>query len=80
MQGEDDRRGAFVDWLVRPDNPFFAKVEVNRIWGHLLGRGIVDPVDDFRDSNPPASVSLLNALADDFVKNGFNRKHVAHDP
>jgi len=77
LQGEDDRRAAFVDWLVRPDNPFFAKVEVNRIWGHLLGQGIVDPVDDFRDSNPPASVSLLNALAEDFVKSGYNRKHVA---
>jgi hypothetical protein len=76
LSGEDDRRTAFVDWLVRPDNPFFAKVEVNRIWGHLLGRGIVEPVDDFRDSNPPSSASLLAALAEDFVKNGFDRKRV----
>jgi len=76
LTGEDDRRVAFANWLVRPDNPFFAKVEVNRIWGHLLGRGIVEPVDDFRDSNPPASASLLSALADDFVKHGYDRKHV----
>ena len=39
----------------RPDNPFFAKACVNRIWGHLMGRGIVEPVDDFRDSNPPSN-------------------------
>ena len=76
LPGEDDRRDAFADWLVKPDNPFFAKVEVNRIWGHLLGRGIVEPVDDFRDSNPPSSAALLGALADDFVKNGYDRKRV----
>ncbi|MEX0713939.1 MAG: DUF1549 domain-containing protein [Pirellulales bacterium] len=76
LPGEGDRRQAFVDWLVRPDNPFFAKVEVNRIWGHLIGRGIVEPVDDFRDSNPPSSAALLDALARDFVEHGFDRKHV----
>ena len=61
---------------MKPDNPFFAKVEVNRIWGHLMGRGIVEPVDDFRDSNPPSSAALLDALADDFAKNGYDRKRV----
>jgi hypothetical protein len=76
MPGEDDRRQAFVDWLVRPENPFFSKVEVNRIWGHLLGRGVVEPVDDFRDSNPPSSAALLEALAQDFVAHGFDRKHI----
>lgn len=76
LPGEDDRRQTFVDWLTRADNPFFAKVEVNRIWGHLMGRGIVEPVDDFRDSNPPSSASLLGALAEDFVKHGYDRKHV----
>ena len=76
LPGEDDRRDVFVDWLVKPDNPFFAKVEVNRIWGHLLGRGIVEPVDDFRDSNPPSSASLLSALADDFAQNGYDRRRV----
>jgi hypothetical protein len=51
-------------------------VEVNRIWGQMLGRGIVEPVDDFRDSNPPSSAALLAALADDFSKNGYDRKRV----
>lgn len=76
LPGEEDRRQTFVTWLTKPDNPFFAKVEVNRIWGHLVGRGIVEPVDDFRDSNPPASAALLEALAQDFVKHGYDRKHV----
>jgi len=76
LPGEDDRRQILVDWLVKADNPFFAKVEVNRLWGHLLGRGIVEPVDDFRDSNPPSSAALLDALAKDFVAHGFDRKHI----
>jgi hypothetical protein len=76
LAGEDDRRATFVDWLVKPENPFFAKVEVNRMWGHLMGRGIVEPVDDFRDSNPPASATLLSALADDFARNGYDRRRV----
>lgn len=71
-----DRRDLFVDWLVKPENPFFAKVEVNRLWGHLFGRGIVDPVDDFRDSNPPSNAPLLEALAKDFVEHKFDRKHM----
>ncbi len=79
LKGEDDRRSTFADWLVRPDNPFFAKVEVNRIWGHLMGRGIVEPVDDFRDSNPPSSAALIAALADDFAKNGYDRKRVVRN-
>ena len=49
------------------DNPFFARSVVNRIWFHLNGRGLVDPVDDFRDSNPPANDELLDALAKDFI-------------
>ena len=53
-----DRRTTFAQWLTQPENPYFAKVEVNRIWSHLLGRGIVDPPDDFRDSNPPSNAPL----------------------
>ena len=76
LPGEDDRRFAFAAWLTSPDNPFFAKVEVNRIWGHLMGRGIVEPVDDFRESNPASHPALLEALAKDFVAHGYDRKHV----
>lgn len=72
---EDDRRDAFAAWLIGPENPFFAKVEVNRIWGNLMGRGIIEPVDDFRESNPAAHPALLEALAKDFIAHKFDRKH-----
>jgi len=71
-----DRRAVLADWLTSGQNPFFAKSVVNRIWFHLNGRGIVDPVDDFRDSNPSANDELLDALARDFVASKFNLKHV----
>jgi Protein of unknown function (DUF1553)/Protein of unknown function (DUF1549) len=70
-----DRREALAEWVTRPDNPFFARVAVNRVWHHLFGRGIVEPVDDFRDSNPPCNPELLDALAADFVSHGFDVKH-----
>jgi hypothetical protein len=72
-QSEDRRRG-FVEWLVNPNNPFFARVEANRVWSHLFARGIVDPIDDFRDSNPPTNKPLLDALAKFFVESGYDRK------
>ena len=75
-KGDEDRRTAFVTWLVDVKNPYFAKIEANRIWSHLFSRGIVDPIDDFRDSNPPSNESLLEALAKDFVESGFDRKHL----
>jgi hypothetical protein len=71
-----DRRQWFVDWLTKRGNPFFARVEVNRIWSQLLGRGIVEPVDDFRSSNPPANAPLLDALAKDFEDHGYDRKAI----
>ena len=73
---DTDRRTAFADWLVSSDNPYFAKIEANRIWSQLFARGIVDPIDDFRDSNPPSNAPLLNALAEDFVSSGYDRKHL----
>jgi len=60
---DSDRREIFADWLTSPDNLHFARIEANRIWSQLFARGIVDPVDDFRDSNPPANSELLDALA-----------------
>ncbi len=71
-----DRREVFATWLTSPENPFFARSAVNRIWGHLLGRGIVEPVDDFRDSNPPSNAKLLDELASQFAKNRFSQKWV----
>jgi len=71
-----DRRRVFADWLTRRDNRWFARVEANRIWAAVMGRGIVEPIDDFRDSNPPVNPPLLDALAEDFAKHGFDRKHL----
>jgi hypothetical protein len=71
-----DRREALGKWMAAPDNPFVPKSTVNRIWFHVMGKGIVDPVDDFRDSNPSANDALLDALAADFVKNKFDVKHL----
>lgn len=76
VPADQDRREVFAQWLTEPDNPFFAKSLVNRMWGHLFGRGIVEPVDDFRDSNPPSNAQLLDELAKHFVSNGFRQKAV----
>jgi hypothetical protein len=71
-----DRRQPFVEWLTSKDNTLFAKVEANRLWSFVMGRGIVDPPDDFRDSNPPSNAALLDALAQDFAEHGFDRRQL----
>lgn len=70
----DDPRDALVDWLRRDDNPFFARALVNRYWKHFFGRGLVEPEDDMRVSNPPANPELLDALAAEFVRSGYDLK------
>jgi hypothetical protein len=72
----EDRRRAFVDWLTSPENPYFARVAVNRFWAEVMGQGIVEPVDDFRQSNPPANSALLDRLASDFVQHGFDTRYI----
>ena len=74
VEAGGDARQHFADWLTRADNPFLARVAVNRIWAHVMGRGIVDPVDDFQAGNPPSNAALLDFLADDFAGGGFDRK------
>lgn len=71
-----NRRQALADWMTAPENPWFAEAIVNRMWGHFFGRGFVDPVDDFRESNPPVMPELLKRLADDFVANDYDLKHL----
>ena len=71
---DDDRRERFADWLTSPSNKYFAASVANRTWFHLLGKGIVDPVDDFRDTNPPSNPQLLQALTGEFAKNGYRLK------
>jgi len=73
---EEDPRHALVDWMARPDNPFFARALVNRMWGHFLGRGLYHEVDDLRETNPPSNPELLDALARDFVRHKFDVKHI----
>lgn len=69
--GEDPRLH-LADWMADPDNPFFAKALVNRYWKHFLGRGLIEPEDDIRDTNPPSNPELLAALEDHFVRSGFD--------
>ncbi len=69
-----DRLEALGEWLADPANPFFAKAQANRVWYHLFGRGIVDPLDDFRESNPPSHPELLDHLAREFAAGGFRLK------
>ncbi len=76
VKPSEDRRELLAAWLTSPDNQFFAKSVANRVWFHLMGKGIVDPVDDFRDSNPSCNDELLDALAKDFAKNEFNLKRL----
>jgi hypothetical protein len=66
-----DRRTFLAQWLTTPQNPFFARAMVNRIWFHVMGRGLVEPVDDFRDSNPASNEALLATLTQQFSKDGF---------
>jgi hypothetical protein len=76
MTPDDDRRTHLAEWLSAPTNPYFAKSTVNRVWYHLLGTGLVEPVDDFRDSNPASHPELLDALAREFVESGYRFKPV----
>ena len=71
-----DRREALADWLTSAKNPFFAKAIVNRVWSYFLGRGIIEPVDDIRGSNPPINPDLLDALEQDFIASGFDLQHL----
>ena len=70
------RRDQFAEWLTSAENPFFSRAMVNRLWSYFLGRGIIEPVDDIRASNPPVNPELLEALNKDFVTSGFDLKHM----
>ncbi len=73
---DDDPREALVDWMTAKDNRFFARALVNRYWKHFFGRGLVDPEDDMRDTNPPTNPELLDALAKDFIASGYGLKQL----
>jgi hypothetical protein len=72
----DDRRRLLADWMTSPSNPFFARNFANRFWGYLMGRGLVEPLDDLRATNPASIPELLDALASDFAKNGYDLRRL----
>ena len=72
----DDKRQMLAAWLTSEENPMFARAGANRIWSYFMGRGIIEPVDDIRTSNPPTNPELLDALTKDFVDSGFDMKHI----
>jgi mono/diheme cytochrome c family protein len=76
VPADTDPRRELVRWLTAPDNPFFARAAVNRVWAEFFGRGLVEPVDDFRISNPCVNPPLLEALAADFARHGYDLKHL----
>jgi hypothetical protein len=72
----EDPREVLVDWLAREDNPFFAPAVVNRYWAHFFDRGLVEPIDDLRETNPATNPALMNALSEDFIASGYDLKHL----
>src|SRR5205085_517082 len=73
--GQDPREDLFT-WMRRPDNPFFARSFVNRVWGHYFGIGLVDPVDNFSLANPASNEKLLDELAKDFIEHKYDIRHL----
>ncbi|MSQ94377.1 MAG: DUF1553 domain-containing protein [Gemmataceae bacterium] len=76
MNDPIDRRVKLGEWMTAADNPFFARNIVNRFWGYMMGRGLVEPIDDMRATNPASNPELLDALAADFVKNKYSLRHL----
>jgi len=74
VAGSGDRRADLAAWITAPDNPYFARNVVNRLWAHFLGRGLVEPVDDVRSTNPPSNPELHDALAKQFVESKYDVK------
>jgi hypothetical protein len=74
LSADVDPREKLVDWMTAPGNPYFAKTVANRYWAHFFGRGIVDPLDDMRVTNPPSNPELLDALAKNLVENKYSLK------
>ncbi len=73
---DEGRRQLLAEWLTSKNNPYFAKAIVNRVWSYFFSRGIIDPVDDIRSSNPPINPELLTALTKDFIDHHFDLKYL----
>lgn len=72
----EDPRARLVDWMANPKNPYFSRAVANRYWSHFFGRGIVDPIDDMRVTNPPSNPELLDALAKELIDSNYSLKHL----
>jgi WD40 repeat protein/mono/diheme cytochrome c family protein len=70
------RREQMAAWLTAKDNQYFARSYVNRLWGYMFGVGIIDPIDDIRAGNPPTNPELLDYLTEEFIKSGYNTRHI----
>lgn len=77
--GRRDRRAVLADWLVAPENPWFAKNVANRVWHHFFGRGIIDPPDDVRVTNPPSNARLLDELGARLVSYNYDLRRLVRD-
>jgi len=73
---KDDCREKLLTWMAQPDNAYFARSFVNRVWSHYFGIGLVEPVDDFSIANPPSNPLLLDALAQEFIDHKFDIRHI----
>ncbi len=76
LAADGDPRVALFEWMTRPDNPYFARSFVNRVWAHYFGVGLVDPVDDLSPNNPPSHPKLLDDLAAEFVRSGYDLRRL----
>src|SRR5207237_4939030 len=76
LEARGDRREALADWLASKDNPYFDKAIVNRVWRNFFGRGLIDPEDDLRATNPPSDEALLDWLVADFRAHKRDLKHL----
>ncbi len=76
LEARGDRREAFADWLADPENPYFDRAIVNRVWANFFGRGLVDPPDDLRATNPASDAALLDWLVQDFRSQGRDVKQL----
>ncbi|MFP6873854.1 MAG: DUF1549 domain-containing protein [Verrucomicrobiales bacterium] len=76
LEENKTRRESLAAWITSPENRYFASSYVNRLWGYMLGTGIIEPLDDIRAGNPPSNPELLNYLSQEFIDNGFNVQHM----
>lgn len=76
VEEDPSRRDELASWMTSPDNAYFAKSYVNRVWGYLMGVGIIEPLDDIRAGNPPSNPELLDGLTKEFVESGFDARQL----